>query len=209
MAFKGAFETHITVEFHQIDRLQQWCAARELQLLHILLDRGATRSQPMLTRRGYGDLDGELKIANELAQALTNAGFGVVRIKLEAAPENQDIPQSDSEARCHSPERYFEHHLKLRLSPTQDLRELAELASQHAAHLSRNALQRHDLFQERFVTQRCGGVGQSEANHRLNSLVKAIASAGDRPIDIRTEFVVYDSNLALDRGWIRMPLPRR
>ena len=102
----------------------------------------------------------------------------------------------------HPAHRYFEHHIKLLLESDRDspLRELAQL---HSAHLSRNALQtRNDGFEQRFVTQRCIGVGRSAAKKQLQILVDSIESLGYHPLDIESEFVVYDSNLALNRGWI-------
>jgi hypothetical protein len=208
MEFTGEFETHITVSLDnnldRIDRLQQWCSDRDLKFLHILLDRGVSTSQPMLTRRGRGDFAGEFKIANELSQALAAEGFSIVRIKIEAAPWNQGVPQLDAEAIAHHANRYFEHHVKLSIESTTDLLPLRELAQQHSAHLSRNALQtRSDVLQERFVTQRCMGVGRSKAKKQLQILVDSIESLGYHPIDIEAEFVVYDSNIELDIGWIQ------
>ncbi len=210
MKFAGEFETHITVKLQdldRIDRLQQWGIERNLKFLHILLERGTNVSQPMLTRRGRGDFADELGIANHLAQTLTAEDFAVVRIKIEAAPWNQGVPQSDVEADLHPAHRYFEHHIKLLLESDRDISPLRELVQLQSAHLSRNALQtRNDGFGQRFVTQRCIGVGRSTAKKQLQILVDSIESLGYHPIDIESEFVVYDSNLALDRGWIHAPV---
>jgi hypothetical protein len=207
MEFTGEFETHITVSFDnhldEIDRLQQWCIDRDLKFLHILLDRGVSRSQPMLTRRGQGDFDDELEIATNLAKSLVVEDFPVIRIKIEAAHWNQGVPTSDAEAIAHHANQYFEHHVKLSIESTADLLPLRELAIGHSAHLSRNALQtRNDGFQERFITQRCMNMGRSKSTKQLQILVDEIESLGYIPIDIEAEFVVYDSNLALDFGWI-------
>jgi hypothetical protein len=207
MQFTGEFETHITVSLKNnidgIEWLHGWCIDRNLKFLHILLDRGASKSQPMLTRRGRGNFADELKIANNLSQELNAENFPVVRIKIEAAPWNQGVPQSDVEALAHPIDRYFEHHVKLLLESSTDILPLRELAKQHSAHLSLNALQiRLDGYQERFVTQRCMGVGRIEAKKQLQLLLDSIESCGYRSIDIEAEFVVYDSNLALDFGWI-------
>jgi hypothetical protein len=206
-SFTGEFETHITIRGNdriEIDRLQKWCTDRDFKFLYILLDRGETMYQPMLTRRGRGGSTGELKIAQNLSQTLIAEGFEVIRIKIEAAPGNQGVPTSDVEALAHHSTRYFEHHIKLSIEPTTDLLPLQKLTQKHSAHLSRNALQiRHDGCQERFVTQRCMNIGQIEARKQLQILVNAIEDLGYQPIDIEEEFVVYDSNLTLDRGWIK------
>ncbi len=199
--FTGEFETHLTIDLHDssdIPRLRQWGINRQLKFLHILLERGTHISQPMLTRRGCGNLTSQLSIAKDLAIDLNLANFPISRIKIEAAPWNQDIPQSDRLASTQA-HRYFEHHIKLSLESTTDILPLKELTHQHSAHISRNALKiRADGFREQFVTQRCIGVGQIEAQNRLRILVESIESLGYLPIDIEAEFVVYDSNLSLD-----------
>jgi hypothetical protein len=210
MEFAGELETHLTVA--PGDRaegaLATWAAGRGLGLLHIVLPRGRVPSQPMLTWRGTGGLSRAREAAAELARALAEDGFVVTRIKIEAALENEDIPRSDAEA-AHHPERYFEHHVKLRLGPGVDLDRLAALAAGHGAHLSRNALRTHDDgHDERFLTQRCPRVGRARAHERLAALLQALA--GHQILEVEEEFVVHDSNLALDDGWmVCAPAPER
>lgn len=204
--FTGEFETHITVSLSDdsgMTRLRQWAADHGFKCLHIVLDRGASASQPMLTRHGRGSLPSELATANAARQALIDDGFPVTRIKIEAAPWNDGVPQTAPDAAAHPPERYFEHHVKILLDPGADTEALARIAQQHTAHLSRNTLkQRDDNRAERFVTQRCYSVGRSEARPRLDALLGAIAPLGYPALEVEEEYVVYDSNLALDAGWI-------
>ncbi|HEY0700568.1 MAG TPA: hypothetical protein VGD43_22525, partial [Micromonospora sp.] len=56
---------------------------------------------------------------------------------------------------------------------------------------------------ERFVTQRCHDAGQPQARLRLAALVDELTAAGYPPVEVEEEFVVFDSNPALDHGWIR------
>jgi hypothetical protein len=117
---------------------------------------------------------------------------------------NQSVPQSNAEALNHPGDRYFEHHIKLLLEPSADILPLIDLAERHSAHLSRNLFQtRSDQYHERFVTQRCISVGRVEAQQQLQTLLKAIATLRYVAIDVEAEFVVYDSNLDLDAGWIQ------
>ena len=206
MDFAGEFETHLTVrlgEVRGIDALMAWAKRRGVKCVHILLARGETASQPMLTRRGRGVLSGELAAAADLASAVEAAGFPVVRTKVEASPWNEGVPQTDEEAAGQPADRHFEHHVRLVLGPDADLSALEALARSRAGHLSRNALRRRDDGrEERFVTQRCYGVGQPAARRALGALVAALESAGYEVADVEEEFVVYDSNAALDAGWI-------
>lgn len=206
MQFTGPFETHITVsvkDLEEVEKLRQWSAHQGLKCLHILLDRGVTPSQPMLTQWGEGRLSDELDRAQELCQVLQAEGFTIVRIKTEVAADCPSVPQCTTEAVNHTDHQYFEHHIKLLLQPLAPLKPLIERVEPYCAHLSRNALKtRQDSYQERFVTQRCRGVGRQEAEEQLKHLLQAIADLNIPILDIEQEFVVYDSNFELDRDWI-------
>lgn len=79
----------------------------------------------------------------------------MVRIKVEAAPWNDGVPERDADA---VEGRYFEHHVKLLLpdAAAGTLVSLTRLLEPHQARLSRNARrQRDDGRHERFATQRC------------------------------------------------------
>jgi len=206
LEFSGELETHLTVHLEepdQMEALRQWGAEHGLKCTHILLDRGRHPSQPMLTRRARGDLASELASASRLVSVLGRRGLAVRRVKIEAAPWNRDVPQTCAEAARQPLERYFEQHVKLLLQPDADYGALGDLAGRHAAHLSRNALrQRPDGQEERFVTQRCRGVGRLKARQRLEALVHELSSLGHAVLDVEEEYVVYDSNEAIDAGWI-------
>jgi hypothetical protein len=204
--FDGEFETHVTVRAEGpdgIDALRSFAGRDRRKFHHIVLDRGRTPSQPMVSRRGRGSLSGELAAAADLSRRLTAAGFAVTRVKIEAAPDNRDVPDSDAEAADRHPGRYFEHHVKLALAEGTDVRPLAGLACGYAAHLSRNARRvRDDGVSERFVTQRCHSVGRAAARERLGALLAALGAGEYKILSVEEEFVVYDSNPAVDAGWL-------
>jgi hypothetical protein len=204
--FEGEFETHLTIRLEgptRVDALRAWSEHRGLKFHHIVLDRGLTPSQPMVSRRGRGLLSGERFEAAELSRHLTSDGFSVSRFKIEAAPWNRDVPDSDVDAAGLHPGRYFEHHVKLALDPDVDIPALAALAQGHAARLSRNALRvRDDGRRERFVTQRCHNVGRPTAKGRLNALLAALAEGGYAILKAEEEFVVLDSDPGVDSGWL-------
>ncbi len=213
MEFAGEFETHITIGLDSasgIEALRDWGRENGLKCLHILLERGKTASQPMLTRRGCGLLSGELLVARKLDQRLKASGFTVARVKIEAACTNQDVPQTDSDAANHPYSRYFEHHVKLVLHVQADVMALIELAQKHSAHVSRNALrQLIDGRHERFVTQRCRAIGREGARGKLEALLDALAAHGYQTADVEEEFVVFDSNADIDAGWIEPEVASR
>lgn len=205
LEFAGEFETHFTISTTgpgSVENLIRYGQAYGLKCTHIVLQQGATPSQPMLTRHGHGVLSSQIGKARDCAAALNAEGFAVNRIKIEAAPFNEDIPRSNGDALAQPLDRYFEHHIKLLLDGEADMNAIAKIAMEHSAHLSRNAHKiRTDGLGERFVTQRCLRIGQIEARQRLDSLLKDLSPQYDI-VDIEEEYVVYDNNLALDSGWL-------
>jgi hypothetical protein len=202
---RGDFETHVTVrcDAESLARLDRWAAAAALKVTHIVLARGRMTSQPMLTYTAAGTLEEQLEKANDRVAALAAAGFDPVRVKIEASPWTDGVPVDDAQAQQHDPYRYFEHHAKIRLAPGTDLGALAARVAPHGAHLSWNARRtlgagRH----ERFVTQRCHLVGVHSAGRRLQALVASLTASEVQIVSLEREFVVYDSDMTIDDGWI-------
>ena len=204
--FTGEFETHITIAPRfdsDIARLTTWATDHNVKFVHIELARGMAMSQPMVTYWGRGTLTDAREQAKCYEALLNEAGFTVNRVKIEASVHAEGIPQTDEAAQCLFPTLYFEHHLKLCLAQNTNLATIAKIAEAHGAHLSRNARRvRGDGLQERFVTQRCTGEGLQTAQERLHHLVEALQNAGFVSLEKEEEYVVFDSNLSLDSGWL-------
>ncbi|MGW0935923.1 hypothetical protein [Streptomyces sp. NPDC002666] len=103
------------------------------------MDGGAAPDQPMLTEQGRGSLTGRRAAAGLRVAALRAAGFSVVRVKIEAAPWNADVPRTPAEAAALPLVCHFEHHVKLLLRGEPQLALARHVAERHDAHLSRNA----------------------------------------------------------------------
>ena len=199
---RGEFEYHITVsdgggggDDAAAARLAAWAAERGVKFTHIVLARGATMSQPMLTVRADGTAETVLADAHAMAGELHAAGFEVTRVKVEASPFIAGLARTA--------DRYFEHHVKLLLPPDVDETALADMVTPHGAHLSRNARRvREDGHAERFVTQRCYRTGTEGAVAELDRLIETLSGAGHAMLSVEREYVVHDSNPAVDAGWI-------
>jgi hypothetical protein len=197
---QGPFETHLTLATTRPhEELERFAATHRLKFTHILLSRGRQPSQPMLTRHASGTLAGELAAAHALAATCAASGFAVTRIKIEVAPDNPHAPVHPEQI---TPETgYWEHHVKLLLPPDADLPALAAIARPHGAHLSRNARRiRTDAHEERFLTQRLHQATRDQARAALDALLAVLHD--HTLLQVEEEFVVHDSNLALDAGWI-------
>lgn len=175
-----------------------------MKYAEIVLDTGATPRQPMVTYHGPGTLASQLATARRRTGELRGDGFDVIRVKVEAAPSNEGVPRSAAAAAALGTGCYFEHHVKLDLPGESEVELVRRIGARHGGHVSRNARRRlHGGRHQRFLTQRCAPVGREEARSRLSALLDELADAGHRVIEVEEEFVVYDDNPGLDRGWGR------
>jgi hypothetical protein len=206
---RGTFEAHVTVEAADLAERQRFQAACEemgVKCVLIELPRGATRSQPMTSTYHKGELAAVVEEVAGLARRLREAGFRVARLKLEAVATNEGVPATDEEARRFPPGNYFEFHVKLTLPAAADLEALRERCARHGAHLSANALKRDEAGRaERFVTLRVYGAGRGRAEGRFDELYRELAALGCPMSNKLREYTVYDSNAAVDAGWIDPP----
>ncbi len=203
----GSFEAHVTIapgDPAYVERFTNLCDQLAVKAVVIELPRGETRSQPMTASYHHGNLAAVLDEVHALARRIATQEFDVTRIKLEAVGRNPMTPQTDAEART-SPSNYFEYHVKLLLGPDDDLAAIEAVCSRHCAHLSRNANARKlraDGLAERFVTQRVHDLGRPKAEREFAALLDDL-----RPLELRygqrtREYTVYDSNAAVDHGWL-------
>jgi Nucleotidyl transferase AbiEii toxin, Type IV TA system len=203
----GDFEIHLTGSGQQATELAAFAERHDVKFVHIELDRGETPSQPMLTITGSGTSAQLRELAERWRADMWAAGLRVLRVKIEAAPWNEGVPLTDDDARA---DLYFEHHVKVVLPAGDDgaLDVLASTVRLHNARPSRNARRtRADGRQERFVTQRCHGVGRPVARGRLDVLLAALAERGFETLEIEEEYVVEDDAPQVDRGWLEQKLP--
>lgn len=202
--YQGNFEVHLTVAGYGDAIVEALCRRFGWKFVHIKLSRGSHTDQPMVTwSRNNTVLSLVLEEANHHANVISDIGIHVFRVKIEADPNNCDVPCDDAEAARQPKQNYFEHHIKLRRRAGDDLSDLTTLCEQHAAHLSRNARRKTiDGTEERFVTARAYGVGRTTSIERLNQLTEALTSHGEQIIEVESEYTVYDSALRLDAGWL-------
>lgn len=206
------YETHITVacqDARELDRLTAWAAGNAAKLTHIVLARGRMPSQPMLTLGSSGSgLRDHQDAAFALERRAREAGFRPVRVKTETVPWAPEAPQEDEAAAEAGAGTYFEHHVKLALPADFDRERLLATAVPHGAHLSWNARRLRDPLtgrHERFVTQRCHAVGARTAGGRLAALLADIDTDGHEVLAVEREFVLVDSDLSVDDGWMAAP----
>jgi hypothetical protein len=199
-----SFETHITLKpagKEALDAARQWAHLRSLKWTHIELSSGHAPSQPMLTFWGDDSLDLQLRRAKAIQQELEQLDIQVVRIKTECIFPGEFVPPLG----CTKPEesnQYFECHVKLRLKSGADLDRLRSVVMPHQAHVSWNAIKTFkDGESERFVTLRSYHCTCETAQLSQLELAASLRQNGFNIVETESEFVLYDSNFALDTGW--------
>jgi hypothetical protein len=209
VSYFGTFESHVTVRaesLEQVERFRSLCRERNLKCILIELARGRHHSQSMTATHHQGSLEDALTEAHAIAQYLDRHGFEVTRVKIEAEPTSSGVPRTDEEAARLPATNYFEFHLLVILTRLSELPALNNLCAKHNAHLSSNAFkQAAGEETERFVTMRLKGVGGERAAILFETLASAIEMAGYQTSKRVHEYVVYDTNLTLDDGWMNSP----
>ena len=201
--FPGEYEIHVTVDIEsaRFSKFKQICEQENAKALIIELEHGDSPVQPMLSQLIRLSPNAAAEHISRLVSVLEP--FNVTRVKVEASPRNQGVPRLDSEALGLPVDCYFEHHIKLLLTVDEDIEELSKNLKPFFGHISRNALKRTDVGQERFVTQRFFQCGDDEANKKLLDLKRYLQQREIAIKKVIREFNIFDSNVGLDRRWIK------
>lgn len=132
--------------------------------------------------------------------------FDVIRIKLESLATNEGIPQTDEEAHAIPGDTYFEYHIKLKdveinVANDNKLKTLsANLTHQLNIKVPFSCNNLPDY--QRFLNARTYKLGFKNSYAIVQKIVDTITS-NDYIIDrIVSEFIAYDTNKALDQGWL-------
>ncbi|MDB4938755.1 MAG: ankyrin [Labilithrix sp.] len=203
----GTFEAHVTVAAPAGGDLAKFRAACEelgVKCISIELPEGDTPVQPMTASFHRGELLDVQQEVVAIARELVRRGFTVARTKIEAHGRLQWTPETDEEARRGPSTSYFEFHMKLALPAHADLAAIGRRFKELGAHLSRNAHRAAgaDGLAEHFVTVRAYGVGRATAEARFATFCAEVERAGYVVRNRIREYTVFDTNVALDRGWI-------
>ena len=203
----ATFEAHVTVSLSgaaDLAAFRETCATLGVKCIVIELPEGDSPVQPMTASFHRGELLAVQEDVIAIARALVKKGFAVTRTKIEAHGRLLGTPETDAEAAQAPTTSYFEFHAKLALPEAADLAALETLCKAHGAHLSRNAhkLAGPDGLGERFVTLRAHAVGRLTAEARFAALCAAVVEAGHLLRNRIREYTVFDTNVALDRGWL-------
>ena len=203
-AFPGSYECHISVDLSN-DKLQEfkdYSHSKNLKFIVIELSDGLTPVQPMVNFPLHKSPQKSWEFIEEIINEMKALDFNIVRLKLEAGLQNENIPQTNDEAVNLTSMQYFEFHSQIKIPVSYDLKSLRISVKDYDGHLSRNAYKMESDFNFYFITQRFYKIGKLEALQKLEKLQEFIGSLGLSVTKSIKEFNIYDSNIELDSGWM-------
>lgn len=197
-------EIHITVNDYErisADSLEGW---EDFKYTHIVLSKGNSPSQKMITKRVNDSLGSAYKICQNASKALARMGYSVVRKKIEVPPWSRLAPITKEDVNFNHGGCYFESHIKMIIGDNeQAIENFTKIAEYCGAQLSRNAFKEtKNGVCERFITQRSYNCDMAENQRNLSRLLYYLVNWNQDILEIEKEYVVYDSNLGLDYGWL-------
>lgn len=191
------FELHLTtqtLDTKQLALFEACCLQYEVKPLLIELAQGEHSQQPMISKVFYKENFQSLKPSiHDLITKFTTSGFAIQRVKVEIPMQyaaNIELETLEN----FTP--YYEWHGKVLLNRLDDL---IALCIKHGAHLSKNAL-KNDAT-SRFITIREYKNAETIAN-RVNDLIKDLEIEEWTITKQEFEYCIYDTNIALDAGWL-------
>lgn len=209
----GLFECHIFCtpldpNPEEKERFVTACQEAGIKALCLGLDyEGKGVVNVLQSTKYYESQDARTPIAYMLrdAEALARH-FEVVRLKLEAMAENPGIPLSDAQAKEIPGDSYFEYHIKVDapVSPENDeaLKHLARKLTETLGIKIPFSCNNMRGKNQRFLNARTYGMGLEASSAVVEKICAAIREQGFPVGKVIREFIVFDTNKALDQGWL-------
>jgi hypothetical protein len=151
------------------------------------------------------------------ARFFSEAGFDVVREKIEVSVHGvQGLPENEEQFKLYG-KRYFEFHIRVEskqhpeteeLTPEEhaDLLSFSKDISQEfgvPVPLSYNKAKSLEGVYQRFLNLRLRDIGVDDALAKVDSFCKLVDEKTRFTVKKRIcEYIIYDSYVALDKGWI-------
>eukprot|EP00696_Hemimastix_kukwesjijk_P018847 gnl/Hemi2/7907_TR2731_c0_g1_i1.p1 gnl/Hemi2/7907_TR2731_c0_g1~~gnl/Hemi2/7907_TR2731_c0_g1_i1.p1 ORF type:complete len:255 (-),score=56.43 gnl/Hemi2/7907_TR2731_c0_g1_i1:95-829(-) len=213
-AVTGTFECHIfCLPFNPDEatklRFSSACAENGMKGLCLGLDYKDKGMVAVLQSSKYYSSTDPIETLKNMIDDSTKLAqhFEVVRIKIEAHAMNPGIPQTAEQSLVVPGDTYFEYHIKLvtgPVTPENDER-LKVLSRELSPQLNiPTPFSCNDMITngQRFINARTYRLGASESFALVSRIEEAIAAHGFQVEKVIREFIVYDTNKAVDKGWL-------
>ena len=206
------FEIHLTLDGTgvPIDLLQKACnEIGNVKLIFLdLYTKEGIQTQITTSSTIYGSLQDAWSEMHRLSDAFKMRGWKngnsfdvynwkVVRQKIETVPWHPITINHKNDGR-----NYFESHLTF-IVPPDEKAKVDSYCELYGVHISRNAL-KHDV---EGLSKFMGTLRSHESKElheiRLKSILQYLANNDVVPTKTITEYSYYDSNEAIDQGWLK------
>ncbi|WP_144394590.1 hypothetical protein [Pleionea sediminis] len=200
--YPGSFEVHMTVDLdhNSLDSFKLLCEEINASFLIIVLDKGSSDHQPMLSKV-FSNPDNACKSINDLIYKVAEQ-YDVVRVKIEASLDNHGLPLLDDDALIAPDDCYYEFHVRLKLPLNADIATITKQLNGYHAYVSQNALKNLSEYQLRFATIRVMKKGRTAALSHLQAFIDYLNEQQIGFDKVIKEYNIFDSNISLDAGWM-------
>lgn len=183
------YEIHLTVKDANIEQFTNDC--EQIGIKPILIDTGTTLNQ-LMTSSKYKN-NNYKKTLNELKEKLIKKGYKVVRDKVEIYPE--EIKNSDH--------KYYESHIRLKLNKGYNLQHLRTICLINEFHISKNLFKKDENYDYQMITYRNGNINLHDFKNHIEIMTNILDKFDILYDKIEIEECVYDSNIGIDKDWIK------
>ena len=200
------YEIHVTVRNADIPSFKRFCANNSLKPIVLdLQDRtGTTVIQDVMTsERFYGEADPGSAFIHSIntAKKLRDAGYEVVRQKVETAPWHSLVPDTFPLGNTIL-DNYFECHIAVSLTPDR-MNELRNLSEILGVHMSRNIFKDHQETVTILLTYREYNTYREAFVKQILNIVGMLKAADFEVAKTEIEYCLWDSNHTHDKAWLK------
>lgn len=202
------FEIHITVKQDDLDKFRAVCA--NLGVKPIVLDlqnqKGASVMQDVMTSSVFmGDNPGAYNKMKEISAGMTEAGFTVVREKIETVPWHPAAPSRKHTDPKMPANCYFETHFGI-ICTDETKKMLVDMAPVWDCHLSQNYFKiNSDLTYTIMMTKRVYEGTFEDFKHGVDKIYGQLEMMGFVIDKLIVEFSIYDTKISHDAQWLMNP----
>lgn len=208
--FEGLFDVHITVDETSLYDVQQFANQNNINLAFAVGKKGVHCRQLMTSQHIDGKAVEVLIKAKALALKMQEAGIKVLRVKLEALAGTEKTQSAMEKFRaleefkqiCYA----YEFHYKVQIDTKEQQVVFERLCDENYVSYAINALSAKKKKYP-LISQRIRGNYDKALEHRA-TFRKKLEQAGLTILLDGTHYeaIIYDSNYALDEGFVPDPV---
>jgi NTP pyrophosphatase (non-canonical NTP hydrolase) len=200
------YEIHITVEKPEIDLFKEACGQAGVKPIVIDLERNSesVMIDVMTSSKFFGDNRGAFEEVKRLSKVMSGFGFKVIREKIETIPWHPAAPSINDNNPEMPPGCYFESHISVICVNQENKNELAILAKDCGAHMSKNFFKKleHGKFIN-MVTLREYDKTYESFLRLLDNLKDVLSYYGFKFEKEIVEFNIFDTKMSHDFNWLK------